>query len=315
MDWYVKSSLNKIASKEIYYHGTSFDRLQSILSKGLIPNHKDRVWAEDPAARSTLLSRKSFEGIYLTNNFMTAKISAGTAGKDSRQGLLIVVQVETKTLVADEDNLTYLLQDALSSINEGLIMNEWLTLGTYIAWKKNEFEENFIGTANKFLDMIFKFRIDETVPEITRQKTRENSVGLIVELLKSLLERNTAYIIKESSSYENNRHKYEFENSGLDISMVPSAEVAEENFRKYLDLATRKLSLISRKREGSNTARSIEPISFSGANRILCIMSYHYPNERDEKTKLKFHYCSSDEAKSKLVSEWQTNIGGNFVIV
>ena len=71
----------KIAAlRSIWYHGSSIKNLRSIVAQGLIPDPKERNWADDPDASIGNPSRASYGGIYVTRNLMTAT----SAPKDCR---------------------------------------------------------------------------------------------------------------------------------------------------------------------------------------------------------------------------------------
>lgn len=314
MNWYFRHiNLEKFASKEIMYHGTSLKNLQSIMSQGLIPSPKKRVWQEDPEASSRTMSRKSFEGIYLTNNFMTAKSSA-TRASGASDGLIIAVQAETRSLALDEDNLVYSFQHSLSNLYEGYIMNEYLTQSAYIEYKLGKIDDKFDKVADNFLTHILR-----SVEEPRRSHVKDATKSLVIEIMKSLLIRQVSYILKEVGGYGANRFRYEMEEAGLDINDIPSIDAIEIQTRKLIDQATRKFALLAtNKRLDSfqETARSLTPIGFSGANKILCVMSFEV-NRADPKERtytLTFHYSSSPAVEQKLLSDWKQYQGYKFTL-
>lgn len=316
MKIYIKyAALNKESSKEILYHGTAVKNLSSILSQGLIPDPKERVWSEDPEASSRTISRQSFSGVYLTSNFMTAKSSATRAG-NPESGLIIATIVETKTLKVDEDKLAYPLQNALSRINEGLILNEWLTVQTYIECLKGNISSEINKAAQSFVNSFLETGNFPYLSDIKKSKIKEALQDISILLVKGLLERNVAYILSETSGWEKTRYSYDFENNGLNIESVPSVRQAEEKFRSVLEYATKKFLFLSSSVGDFNfTARAVEPIRYSGANRIICIMQYQRPKDYKEASVLKFPYCSDNSVKEKLLNDWSKHIGPNFSVL
>ena len=316
MNWYYNSQfMTRFASKEVLYHGTSFERLPAILSQGLIPNPKQRVWEEDPDASSSRISRKSFEGIYLTSNFMTAKSSATTAGNGHR-GVIVAVQAETRTLAVDEDKLVFPLQSFLNGIHGNYVMNEWLLMQTFIRFKKGEMDNEFRTTAEKFLEQSL-----EGVPEPRKTKIRNISLDLVKTLLEALLVRNMAFVLKEYKSwgengtYEISRLQYELERAGLTLNDIPDVNDAVERFRYLLEMTTRKLSAIAEDIDVFNyTVRSLTPITYRGTNRILAVMSYSIPKDYKVPTKLNFHYVYDASAAKQLVKEFESHITSNVEI-
>ena len=315
MNWYLKhQSLEKFASKVVMYHGTSLKNLQSIMSQGLIPSPKKRVWQEDPDASSRTMSRKSFEGIYLSDHFMTAKVSA-TRASSTTNGLIVVVQVENKTLVLDEDNIVYMFQSRLMHLNEGFIMNEWLMQQTYIEYRLGKIEGKFDKAADDFLA-----QCTVAVDEPKRGHVKEATKPLVIDVIKAMLVRQISYFMKELSAYDLSRFKRELEQVGLRMEDIPSIEVSEAQTRWLMDKATRKfgfLNQIKREDYSQKTARSLTPIGFNGANRILCVMSFEVsrtdPQERAYV--LTFHYSSDRSAADTLLKAWKTSMGYQTKVV
>ena len=309
MNWFKKATLHVVASKEILYHGTSLNNLREILKVGLIPNPKKRVWETDQDESSSRLSRESYGGIYLTNNFMTAKSAATTAG-DPKSGMIVAVRVETKTLIADEDNLIYKLQYGLNAVNEGYLMNEFMMIGTFIEYKLGKMEDKFRKAANHLLDLIL-----ENIPEPTKQKTKENSIEVFTKMVKALLIRNLAFTLKEYSEpkrngWETSQLKHRLEEFGLSIDDIPDVQTAWMTLKNLIDQGTRKIAVISKQVNESNyTSRSMTPIAYGGANKIVCVMEYETKHSVDEPSDLIFHYCSDIDAAKHLIQEWINHIG------
>ena len=110
--------LFEAVGRNIMYHGTHKRNLQSILKQGLIPNPKQREWKEDPDIGPSIISRQSYEGIYLTENLMTATGSAGRRTDNSnkeKERIVVVVDIEKATAIPDEDDLS-----GTSGISSGL---------------------------------------------------------------------------------------------------------------------------------------------------------------------------------------------------
>ena len=305
--------MERFSSKEILYHGTSPDNILSILSQGLVPDPKKRVWQDDPDEGHSRVSRASFPGIYLTGNFMTAYSSAGTASRKTgktHSGAIVVVQAETRTLVADEDNLVYPLQQSIRSMFEGLVMNEWLERQAYLDFLDGKLDSHLQGATEDFLRFVTK-----KIPGAVRVEKIKEAVGPITkDILAALLERNMLWQIKNMADWEKTKLKYEFEERGYDLQKLPSKEQAGRRFRDLLDLLARKLAAIVHRDDNINpTARAIEPIRFSGANRILAVMEWRRSDTSP--TELAFRYGAGSAAAAKLVGDWEKHIGDNYVVV
>ena len=103
MNWY----LEKFAAIEYMYHGAGIQNLSSILSEGLRAN-APLNYEEEIDYNSV----RSYGGVYLTDNFMTARHSGRKSSEkqdqQSKQFVLVIAQIETKTphIVLDEDLLS-----------------------------------------------------------------------------------------------------------------------------------------------------------------------------------------------------------------
>jgi hypothetical protein len=125
-------SLEAFSRKRILYHGTSPEVGRRVLSEGLVPDPKKRSWAEDPNAGYNMLPRVSFQGTYLTGNFMTAYSSATRTAGPHTEHLIVVVEVEESSLVHDEDSLKGPLQGAMHGLAPpGHILTEHGSLDIY----------------------------------------------------------------------------------------------------------------------------------------------------------------------------------------
>lgn len=314
----MNSSMLKTAVKTILFHGTSTKNLRSILSQGLIPDPKERAWSKDEDANSRHLSKISYGGIYLTQSFMTAKSSATNAG-DPRNGVIVAVRIETKTLTMDEDSIVYSLQRALANINEGYNMNEHMLMMTFIEYKLGNISDNLIKSANGLLDYLLR-----KVEEPRRTHVKENTFDDTVKAIEALLIRNMAYTLGEYKDWGNNgtyeiyKLKNYLEERGLSLDDIPSKEDGEAMVRGAIDTLTRKLSAIIEDPtyEGvTYTARQLEPIAFSGANRIMSVMTYSMPKDfLNVKTKIVFHYSYDNGISEMMLKEFNHNITSNVEV-
>lgn len=89
--------------RSVWYHGTDIKNLKSILSKGLIPMPKEkRAWgSHSRQSNPRQISLESFGGTYVTRNLMSAVSSSKSNPK-----LLIIMELQPRTLFSDEDNFT-----------------------------------------------------------------------------------------------------------------------------------------------------------------------------------------------------------------
>jgi len=112
------SPRGKTAVRKLFWHGTATKNLRSILSQGLVPRGK-LVFDEDVGAAGQR-SIKTFGGIYMTDNFMTAWSAATTATHAAagvRSGpvkskVMVGITYETRSpnALPDEDDLMPLIE-------------------------------------------------------------------------------------------------------------------------------------------------------------------------------------------------------------
>ena len=89
------------------YHGTSSAFLRTILKQGIVPDPKEKKWAEDPHVSSASVSRVSLPGSYWTSNLMTAQSSStNTTGKFPGNPIIIIAMISEGSAFADEDSIT-----------------------------------------------------------------------------------------------------------------------------------------------------------------------------------------------------------------
>ena len=109
-DFYINLFERYAGSKKlrgIWYHGTSSKYLKNILSQGLIPNPKEKSWDVDKDASLFTVDRTTYGGVYVTKNLMTAYSAAWrTAQKTKGNRLIVMIDLQSKSLIADEDDIS-----------------------------------------------------------------------------------------------------------------------------------------------------------------------------------------------------------------
>jgi hypothetical protein len=303
MNWYNKTEFFKLASRQILYHGTAIKNLKSIMSQGLIPNPKERAWADDPDETFLTVSRASFPGIYLTNNFNTARISSKRGGMRD-QGVVIAAQIETRTLALDEDRLGWIM-GAMNMLVKGGLSNRYQTVETYYRYLDGDLEVELNENVHEFMLEALQYIDPKSVDHVIK-----NAFPVIKNLLIALLIRNLAWI---NSNEEDLNER--FLRDGRDINEIPTFEKASETLRKYTEEATRKLAVIIKGGNELNyTARALEPITFSGANKILSIVSWTI-SDKDHEMILKFWYGGNSEAAQKMAEDCRQFWGEKVTVI
>ena len=97
--------MQKVAFRQLFWHGTGSNNLRKILKEGLIPEAPNKMYStefDSPGHRSI----KTYGGIYLAPKISSAYMYAKHAGfKKSGNPLIIGVDLETRTTIQSEDRL------------------------------------------------------------------------------------------------------------------------------------------------------------------------------------------------------------------
>lgn len=284
----------------LMYHGTDSENLPSILSQGLIPNPKKKVWQDDPHMSFYSPSRESLGGVYLTSNLMTALSSAGK-GKTKRQ-TIVAVQVQSGNLLADEDSIVYHLNGSVSD-HEYTLMTlyaAWLALKNNLIeerWKKQEAQSHFIVSQGNFVENNIKFFEGAIKGGLT---IHEKS------LLYHILVAGFPVVLARKASHIDYWRWGTDEVYGVERPDIASSEA---DFKKLEDRLTRILKRLGRRehreRDFNHTARIETPITFTGKNKIISIVEYWYEREPKFKSFVRVIYPPSGQVPTKLVEDWE----------
>lgn len=324
----------------IWYHGTRGKNLRSILSQGLIPDPKERAWSEDEDASVNLPSRVSIGGIYLTRNLMTAKLAAGRFTEDvsdeeatKESQVIVIVEAQTRSLIADEDDFATTLNMAIDGNHQWLIAEAYMAreLGTndaYVSDLRAKYIDRCLETFKRRFGLILHPQLE------TRLKS------LLTTGWDIALNRQAAHSCRGGDAYrwrsawesnlsEEGRKKFRnelkrLEESGMDMSEAyrqaistnmipqPQSSEAESAFASYVDAVTKALKNVVRPEVATpsfnEAARSLEPIGFSGRNRIVGIVEVFYDRKRfgDHHDRIKIAYGSLPD---DFVKQWTERVG------
>lgn len=338
MSW-LKEALTDSARQErsLWYHGTSGRLIPSIMSQGLVPDPKERSWSDDPSASFSSPSRASIGGIYLTRNLMTARSSAQRTSKPGETSAIVVVEGQPRSFIADEDDISYTTRDAMGSDNE------WLVAEAYMARELGSNKEFIDQSRQKYVERCLEHLKQRFLPNI-HPGLEARLTSLFSKGWDVALDRQAAYSYRGSAYdwrrfYDRNisREKVKWINeevkrgeaSGLSwddayekvmdvlVPKRPEPGEAEAQFAAYSDALTRTLKDVARpaksKKGFNETARSLEPIGFSGANRIVAIVEYVYDRKKygDYHDRVRVAYGSMPE---DFVKQWEASVG-SFVMV
>jgi hypothetical protein len=301
-------TLRRLASvARIMYHGTDAENLPSIMSQGLIPNPKKKVWQEDPHAGFYVPSRVSLPGVYLTENFGTASASGGK-GK-TRQTVIVAVQVQTGSLLMDEDDPGFAMDRSLPS-------HDYSVASMYASWQamklgriKSEEQtqhivEYLVKAREKFMEDCLSSITRNLKGELTSQE---------MQRAREILEPAFYVALTRKASYYNDDY-YWGSDRFYNISK-PDSGKAEADFRKVSNQLTRSLKRLARPEHLSDRAFSPKgrvetPIRFTGKNKIVAIVQEVW-TEEDGKTVVhaKIHYPPSKKVPEQLIQGWKKTIG------
>lgn len=270
--------------KVIMYHGTAFRNLRSIMSHGLVPRPKGRAWQDDPDSAFHSASRASLDGVYLTRNLMTA-LSAATNGanrKYMKEGdLLVAVEMQPKTLFADEDDLNFMA--TVSSM-------EMVVADLYYSLERGGDAGRLEGEREKYRDRFFS-RVSEVG---IHPRMKERLIPMVDSVFEAAIRRQASYV----GHYLKNYFK--------EVD-APEKGEAEREFMKAREALTRTLKSLANPfrypQEPFNlTGRAEEPIGFRGSNKIVCIL--HVPFDYKERPRLIY-----GEVPNDLIKQWEERKG------
>jgi hypothetical protein len=285
--------------KAIYYHGTSTKNLSRILSQGLIPNPKQRAWAEDPQAGFHRVSKASLGGTYLTKNLTTARTSMEPGG-GGRHGVIVVAEIQPRSLIADEDDVTGWLSTTIGGSNEYFVHQVYVMMATepddkWVIDLKAKYTEDVIRA--------FEYKLDQAgAPPLNDQELGRLRMILDDAAVATTM-RKAAYI--DPRQWRDYSWRY-FDNEA-DFIPQPSKAEGEKTFRQVVDQVTRTLPRVFLSTDyGMMTARTMEPVNFRGANKIIAVVEIVPSPTREDRTAVKVHY---GKLPRDFIKQWETGVG------
>jgi hypothetical protein len=311
------------AAKErgIWYHGTSAERARKILITGLNPDipKKERSWDKDePSAHSP--TRESYGGIYVSRNFMTAYSSAGrTARRDGTPRAVIIMELQPRSLVSDEDDFASRLSSIAGhlhgSVYHHIYNYMWEVYGTASErqaeyakkakedWCQEKLRDIFYGTEN------IDERLKKRVYDILYNKAYRAMLTRVV----SYLEKQGGYSDKYEwvKAYRDAIGEWDKPEEEINAPKPPSPQEGERQYMVAIDQLTRTMKHNIRpsftgKHYGTSTARALDPIGFSGKNRIICILEF--PISKSTKYSEDIHVVYG-KVPGQFVEDWEKSIG------
>lgn len=305
--------------RSIWYHGTSTKRLPAIMSNGLEPNisPKNKSWGDDPNTDVINLDKTSYGGIYVTKNLMSSTSAAfRTARKDKANRAIIVLSLQPRSLIGDEDDfasrLMHLNAQLAGSIYHSIYPYMWEIYGVPSHYKEYA-EKTKSEWCDKVMQSLFyDFKLDD-------QRLKDEVRKLLYDSgYAAMLTRTVSYLKKSDSNsdYWEWRKAYadihglkDYGEEVTNIPSPPSATIGEQNFRSFIDKMTRTMKHKARHSftgSFSQTARSMEPIRFQGSNRIIAIVELIPSKTSQYREDVKIIYGKLPE---DFILQWHDRVG------
>ena len=295
----------------IWYHGTSMKRIPQILASGLVNLPLDKKsWNSDPYTSSQSFDRTSYGGTYVTQNLMSA-IGAGgrTARNEKSSTAIISLSLQPRSLIGDEDSIASIFTNTgiMNSIHD--YMCEVYDIPD--KYKKSAIKEKEIWCDTALSRLFNGLEINDD-----RFKNRVRQL-LFDEGYKAMLIRTISYIDRSltSSEYLVYGETYLIYNdikiTADNLEKVPPPPIpskGEHILRSFIDKLTKTMKHIARHSftdSFSKTARILEPIGFSGSNRIIGIAE-----KQDYNIKIIYGKLPED-----FLKQWSERMPKNYKII
>ena len=289
--------------KAIYYHGTSSKNLRRILSQGLIPNPKDKSWGEDPGVGYSTPSRISYGGIYLTQNIVTATSSISRIEKRKGGGVIVIVEVQPRSLTADEDDVVFSLDHIPKIEMVHMVYELYLAYvtGTNSKWvteTQQQYADQFVEKVNRRLEN------GDASPMDPRQEERVRAI--LVDAFFAAMQRRVAHVPEGMSAFD--QAQWRHFKSRDDFLTPPDKNKSEAMFRQVADQMTRTLRDVYavKTRDFMQTARTLEPINFRGANKIVAIVELVPKEEGKYGSNIRVVY---GKLPQEFITAWEARVG------
>lgn len=244
LDLLVRSLCEK---KEVFWHGTSTARYQSIKSKGLNPDMKDHQKQYGKFSGSI----ESFRGTYFAQDVLTVISNAGNMGRrDKAYPLVIEAILEVRTTLYDED--------VVLDMNIALPRSYYMYTGqgsyrfVHATAQGLMYDSENKESKEKVLHDAVEYWLDHFVYDKKMQSERKKS-------LRPLIREWAELVLKHAA--DNPDYFYS------SISPESSAErkIRDEVYHKLRGLPNYLVPDLPRK------VRTTETVGFSGANKIIAM--------------------------------------------
>lgn len=282
------------------YHGTSSDKLSTILSQGL-KSSLGGGYGSDIKGDFNNRSKTPIGGVYVTEDLNYARMAGKRmAVQNSANLVLIEIEVDSDDIVPDEDMVANRLEAALAFNNPTNIFpifQYWMNLKYLNTDKTEEIKDNII----KSLRTVFSESMQDIDSNILLNYALhyyERKVSYLNQSNQTKTMDSIETIAKfGTNQFETNDEVKEFTESV--INNIPTSVQVEKNYLNQLDIMTRKLKNIIQSSSGRGNFRIPQDVGFNGSTKILSIVE----EQKDDEVKYIIHYGKpSDEMKRGIES-------------
>lgn len=307
----------------IGYHGTTDRFLREILKKGMVPDPDKRAWDEDPQANVLQISRASLYGSYWTVNVGIATSSSfNTVKKFGGKEIIVIANLIPESGVADEDKITFVLIDRIGQvISQNMLIGDLrdpMNLGMLWGMIKANYD---------ILDPI----IEQVARKIHLKFSKSSELkpipyDMISKAVLSYLKRQALYAVDGSkqsyifdwkSGFSRGHSDIEFNDIRLPRELFGmDKKEAENQFKIAQDQLTqyyREIAQKAMRQTPRGTMRMLEPVTYSGRNRIFCIVRLHpvqvqskFSNNMVSSNAIEIVYGKPPQ---KFLDDWEKDIG------
>lgn len=291
----------------IMFHGTTTEKLPSILKHGVLPRAAERVWATDPQVTPHQFSRVSLPGSYWTSNLMTASSSATTAkNKFGGNALIVVAQISEGSAHADEDSVNYWLRDALPRMYQeifgrGIAADAAPKSAALLYWVDHPEAQNMM--VEEFAKIFHnRMAINPEKQPINKQ--------LFKQILEAMMLRSLAYAKEhEQGRFYRDQWVAAYEEKVGEIPPLSEIENKLLDLRDKLTQIYRKTAYKGEEGQYLHTLRIPEPVNYRGANKIIAIVEEPpYTGVKDRQPVI-LHYGNPQQIPQEFFSQWRERIG------
>lgn len=255
----------------LMFHGTSALYLRSILKQGVIPNPKQRTWADDPQASLAQTNRTSLHGSYWTSNYTTAHSAGFTAARKFGGNVLIVMaQIAEGSAYADEDSLNLRWPWAAMMHDCGVVPDAYAYAAYIYFARSRSTDPEYRAYENEKLDKQREKMVQDFAKHLHDNAKAPARQPLDLALARAAFE---AYLIRHLAFSPRDHWSPLRDVPEEDRPVLPTPEEADAKLLAIQDKLTRRYRQSAFKGDQFNhTLRMPIPVGYSGGNKIICIV-------------------------------------------